>query len=99
VHVLSLIDIKASFVCLVGDTVSDSFSKHALSALHVVVHDIFQIWFKCFFINQVEVDKIFSGDLDSNISFNKVDESFDVYLIILHPSVDFLNFVICLFEE
>jgi hypothetical protein len=84
-HVLPLVNIEASFVVFVGDSVSDSSTEHALSALHVIVHYVLHFGLKRLFIDQIEVNVVLGGDLDSDVTFDKVNETPDVDLVVLFP--------------
>ena len=71
--VLSGIDLNTRLVGLECNTISNSRSEHHLRALHKVVHTILQLWHKCLFIDEIEVNSLISNNLDSNITSNEVD--------------------------
>ena len=72
---LTLPDIEGFLVGFVGDAVSHHTSKHHLSASHEVIHHIFQLWHKCNRVNEIEINSCVGGDLDSFVTFDKVDHS------------------------
>ena len=97
-HILSLINIKTALICLVRDAISYSTPKHHLIATHIVVHAIFQLWHVSLLINQIKVDDFIRRNLNSNISFDEVDESFNSDLMINSPA-SFFGFSISLLLE
>ena len=57
-----------------------------MCSLHEVVHNIFELWHQCFLIDDVEVNLIFTHNLDADITLNEVDlTSRVVKFIILMP--------------
>ena len=99
VHVLSLIDIEASLVVLVGNTIPDSLSEHALGALHVVIHEVLQLWLEGLFVYQVEVDVFLSRHLDPDVSLDVVNETSHFNFIVLGPRPLLSDLVVDLLEE
>ena len=93
------IDLKIFLVCLICDAISDLGSKHHLVAVHEVVHDIFESWYKCDGVDKVEVNFFVGGNLDSLISFDEVDESAVLKRMIIRPLLAPKIFDIDLFEE
>ena len=83
--VLPTVDVEAELVCLVGDAVADFGAKHHLVALHVVVHHVLETGLVSHRINQVEVDVLVGGDLDSLVALYEVDEPFDVESLVVGP--------------
>ena len=96
---MPLIDIEASLICLVSNTVSHLSTKHHLTASHVVVHDVLKIWHKCIWVDEVEVNELFSCQLYSNISWHEVDECSLIDRMIVNPLHDFLVLIPLLLEE
>ena len=96
---LSGVHFKASLIGLVGNAVPHSTSKHHLIAAHEVVHDIFQRWHLRNRVNQVEVDLLVHGDLDSDVALDEVDEAFLVESIVLLPRHPLGNLILLSFEK
>lgn len=71
----SSVDVKAFLIGLVGNTIFDLRAKHHLVAAHKIKHDIFQCGLKSLWVNQVEINEVIGGDLDSFVSFDEVNES------------------------
>ena len=83
---LPLVHLEPWLVSLVGDTVPNFGAEHHLRALHEVVHTVLEGWFACVLINQVKVNLLVRGDLDTNISLDEVDlTSHVVKLFVLGP--------------
>jgi hypothetical protein len=99
VHILTLIDIKASLILLVGDRVSFHCTDHHLIAHHVIVHNIFQSWLKSLLINEVEVDQLVCCDLDPNVTSNEIDETSNVDRVVQNPLHHFVIIIVYLLEE
>jgi len=85
VPILSSEDVKTSLVCFVGDTISDFGAEHHLIAAHKVVHHILQRRLKSLFVDQIEEYLEIGGDLDSDVSFDVVDEAPTVNDVVLFP--------------
>jgi len=83
--VLSSINIKAALIRLESYTISHFWAKHHLAAVHEVEHYVFQFGLKRFFINEIEINLIIRGNLDSNISFDVVDKTSNVNVVVLNP--------------
>ena len=98
-HVSSLVDVKALLIWFIGDSISDSFTEHALSTFHIIVHNIFQIGLKSLLVDEVEINVLLRGYLDPDVSFDEVDQTSGSYLIILDPTACFSHFVVNLFKE
>jgi hypothetical protein len=75
VHELSPIHSKSFLICLIGDTVFDFRTEHHLIAAHEVSHHILKSGLECFWVNEIEVDLIVSGNLDSLVAFDKENEA------------------------
>jgi hypothetical protein len=56
-----------------------------LVAAHEVEHDVFQSRLECLWVNEVEVDLIISCNLYTLVSFDKVDKTSHVKLVVLLP--------------
>lgn len=97
--VFSSVDLETSLVGLESDTVANIPSKHHLSAVHVVVHGIFKFWLQRFFINQVEVDLIISGDLQPLVSLDVEYHTSCMNEVILLPESSACHIIHLDFEE
>ena len=84
-HVFAPVDIEAFLILLVRDAIPNLASKHHLIAAHVVVHDVLELWHKGLFVNQVEVNILIGGDLNSYVSFDEVNETTLIYCVIEGP--------------
>lgn len=73
--VLSLVNSEAWLVVFESDTVSDLSTEEHPGALHKVVHDILQNGLKRLLVDEVKVDFLISGDLESNVTSDEVDGS------------------------
>lgn len=98
---LSSVDGERFLVGLVSDTVSDSRTEHHLVAPHEVEHDVLQSWLEGLWIDEIEVDLVVSGNLDTLVSLDEVDETSDIKLVILLPELVDLVWVvlILLFDD
>jgi hypothetical protein len=97
--VFSSINVKSSFISLISNTVSYLGAVHHITALHEVEHDVFKSGYKCLLVYQIEINFIISNNLDSYISFDVVNKSSCLNLIITFP-VSFIGiFVKFHFEE
>ena len=67
-------NIELLLIWLVSYSVLNLATEHHLTALHVVVHHIFEIRHQGFCINYVEIDQVICSDLDSDVPFDEVDE-------------------------
>lgn len=90
---LTRIYFKTLSVCFVGNAISNSASKDQTTALHMVIHNILKFWSELSIINKVKEDLIVSGNVDSDVSFDKVKQSFVLKLPVLFPVI-LLCFVI-----
>jgi hypothetical protein len=84
-HELSSVHSKSFLICLVGYAVSDSRTEHHLIATHEVSHDILKRWFECFWVNEIEINFIISGNLDSFVTFDKENKTSRLNFIVLLP--------------
>ena len=82
---LPLINMETPLVGLVSDTVSYSGAKHHLVAVHVVMHYVLQLWHESVGVDDVEVDAIVCGNLDTLVAFNEVNETSNVKFVVLPP--------------
>ena len=93
VLILARINFKTHGVCFVGNAISNSASKDQATALHVVKHDILKHWGELGIIHKVKEDLVFCGNVDSDVSFDKVKHAFVFELPVLFPEI-FLCFFI-----
>lgn len=98
-HVLPLVDVKASLVLLVGDGVSLLGANHHLVAHHVVVHHVLQSGLESLWVDQVEIDELVSCDLNPHVTFDEVDEASNVDLVVELPLHYFCKLIPHLLEE
>lgn len=93
VKVFSRIHGKAWLICFIRYTIPNSWTKHELWTLHIVIHAIFKCGHKSFFIYFVEIYFFICGNLDSDISFDEINlTSHVVEFFILLPEVCFFIF-------
>ena len=92
-------DVDALVVCLVSYSIFHPAAKHHLGAVHEILHDVFQLWHKCLFVNYVEEDLGVCGDLDPRVTFDIIDESICVNLMVYHPFSVFCELINFNFEE
>jgi hypothetical protein len=71
----SSVDVEALLVRLISDTIFDFRAKHHLIAPHKIKHDVFKFGLEGLWVDQVEIDEVVGGDLDSFVSFDEVNES------------------------
>ena len=98
-HILSAVNFEAPLIGLVADAESNSFTKHHLVALHVVVHAVFQLGQESIPVDDIEVNQFFRCNLNSNITFDEKDEALDPKFMVLLPRCFFGNPVLFLFEK
>jgi hypothetical protein len=79
------VNIKAPLIGLVSNAIPNFGAKHHLIAAHEIKHNIVKLRHKCFLVNEVEVDHIICGYLDSHISFNEVDVTSGVDGLVMGP--------------
>ncbi len=70
--VFSRVNVETSGVSFVCNTISDSTSEDQTTALHVVVHHVFENWGIFFVIDKIEIDFLVSCDVDSNVTFDEI---------------------------
>jgi len=87
---LSSVNSESFLVGLVSDTVFHFGSEHHLVASHKVEHDVFQSRLERLWINQIEIDLVVSCHLDTFVSFDEVNETSDIKLVVLLP--EFVHF-------
>ena len=85
---LSSVNSKSFLIRLVSDTISHSRTKHHLIATHEVEHDIFQSWLKSLRVDEIEVNLIIRGYLDSLVTFDEVNEASNIELVVLFPELN-----------
>ena len=86
---LSSIDVKASLIGLICDTIPYFRSKHHLVAIHVVKHYVFKRWLEGFFVNKIKVYLKICRNLDSNISLDIEYETPNVRDHVIHLPLSF----------
>jgi len=96
---LSSIDSKGFLICLIRDSIFDLGAEHHLITSHEVSHDVFESWLESLWVNQVKVDLVISGDLDSFVTLNEEDESSCLDLIVLFPFIDDVLVLIFLLKD
>jgi len=85
VNIAPPVYVKCLLIGLVGDAVLDARTEHHLVATHEVKHDILERGLKRLLVDQVKVDVIVRGNLDSNIALDVKDEASDVKHVIFSP--------------
>ena len=98
-HKFSFINIERALILFVSDSIPNSFSKHALVAFHIIGHDVLEVRHECFFVDDVEIDKIICGYLDSDVSFDVVYEGSYFNGMIFFPGFRFKKSICNLFEK
>ena len=76
-HKFSAVDVKTSLIGLIGDSIPDSAPEHHLIAAHIVVHAVFKLWHKSLLVDKIEVNQLICGHLNSDVTFDKVNETTD----------------------
>lgn len=71
----SAVDIKTLLIGFVSYTISDFGTEHHLITVHVVRHNIFQYGFEGVFVDQIEVDFVVRGNLNSDIALDIIDKT------------------------
>lgn len=97
--ILSSIDRKTLLVSLVCDTVSNFGPEHHLIASHEIEHNVFKGWHERLLVDQVKIDLLIRGDLNSDVSFDVVDESSYLQHVVLYPSSLLCVLILLDFEE
>lgn len=97
--ILPPINLETLLVSLVGNTVSDFWSKHHLGTVHVVIHHIFKDWLKSFLVDEIEEDLFIGCNLNPDISFDIVDEASSFNNFVLLPLHGLSVIIPYLFEE
>ena len=82
------VNVEAFLIRLICDSIFDFGAKHHLIATHKIKHDVFKFGLKSYWVNQVEIYDVIGGDLDSFVSFDEVNESTDLQLVVLFPQFD-----------
>jgi hypothetical protein len=85
VNIAPPVYVKCLLIGLVGDAVLDARTEHHLVTTHEVKHDILERGLKRLLVDQVKVDVIVRGNLDSNIALDVKDEASDVKHVIFSP--------------
>ena len=84
-HKFSSVDVEAPLVGLIGNSIPDSAPEHHLIAAHIVVHAVFELWHKSLLVDKIEVNQLICGHLDSDVTFDEVNETTDSDLMVLLP--------------
>jgi hypothetical protein len=95
----ALIDVKVSLVSFVANAVLAFLADDHLAALHVVIHDILQLWHVILKFHAVKVDVLQSRQLKAVCVLNIVDLSSAVYCVVLHPDHFVQKNVMLTFEK
>ena len=90
-------DREILFTCFVCDAVSDFAAEHHLITLHKVNHNILKL--RHTIVHLVEEDFIFRDDLDSDVTFDEVDETSHRYLMEEYPRNFVGQLFLSLFEK
>ena len=98
-HEFPTVNIKGSLIWLVGDAVPYSFAKHGLVAAHIIIHNIFKIGHKCLPIDKIKVNQLIRGNLNTDVTFDVIDEAPHFQSMIEFPTFNFGHFVDHLLEE
>ena len=69
--------VEAPLPILVGDAILDLWSNHHLDTVHEVIHHIVETWLQCLQVDDVKVNFLFCGNLDTNISLDVEQEASD----------------------
>jgi hypothetical protein len=93
-EVLSSIDIESNLSRFVCDTVSAGGPIHHLTAIHEVVHTVFNDRHESFLVDSVEVNQSLSCDLDLSVAIDEVNETTFFNFVILFPKVHHLVIII-----
>ena len=70
-----------------------------MGAVHIVVHDVLKGWHERLLVDEIERDLVISGDLDSNVSLDVVDETSGVDDLVHLPLTSLRDFVLNDLEE
>lgn len=83
---LTGVDLETWLILFVRYGISYFGTKHKLSRLHEVIHDILLLRQQCGLIHEIEKDFFISGDLNSHISFDEVNLTSHIFkLMVLGP--------------
>jgi len=77
-------NVKSLLIRLKSDTIPDFASKQHLSAIHEIIHHIFQGSFQRLWINQVKVNLFVSCNLNPLVSFDEIDKAAKINSLIVH---------------
>lgn len=97
--ILSSVNHKSRLVLSISHAKSFQWTKHHLCSLHEVVHNIFKLWHQCFLINDIEVNLIFTHNLNTDITFDEVNLTACVVKFIILMPVRLVAFFIEYFLE
>jgi len=93
-EVLSSVNIESNLSCFVGDAVSASGPIHHLTAVHEIVHTVFNDRHESLLVDSIEVNQTLSCNLNLSIAFNEIDEATFFNFVILFPKVHHLVIII-----
>ena len=83
--IASSIDVKCSLVGLVSNAIAHAGAKHHLVAAHVVKHDVFKDGHEGLLVYQVEEDLFVRCHLNTNVTFDVVNETSYFQHCVLFP--------------
>jgi hypothetical protein len=79
------INIKALLIGLVSNAIPHFTTKHHLITSHEIKHHVIKLGHKCFLVNEIEVDHVICGYLNTNISLDEVDVASGVDCLVVGP--------------
>lgn len=71
----SPVNVKWLLILFVSNSIFDLRTKHHLITTHEVKHDVLQRWHEGLRINEIEVNLLICGNLNSLITFDEIDEA------------------------
>jgi hypothetical protein len=86
-EVLPSVYIEPDLSCFVRHTISAGGSIHHLTAVHEIVHAVFNDRHQSFLIDSIEVNQSLSCDLNLGVAFDEIDETTFFNFVILFPTV------------
>ena len=86
-EVLPSVYIEPDLSCFVRHTISAGGSIHHLTAVHEIVHAVFNDRHQSFFVDSIEVNQSLSCDLNLGVAFDEIDEATFFNFVILLPTV------------
>lgn len=85
--VLLGIESKARLTDLDCDSKSNERSEHHYGTAHIVIHYVFKLRLKSFFIHNEKVNFFICNDLNSYVSSNVENLTLYILLVVLHPFI------------